>query len=66
MDLTKSVLYFEGHAFTEQVDYQELLNKDNFVSIDLVGYTRNRIDNKKRNRPLFRCIRRPTSAEPSA
>jgi hypothetical protein len=66
MDLTKSVLYFEGHAFTEQVDYQELLNKDNFVSIDFVGYTRNRIDNKKRNRPLFRCIRRPTAAEPSA
>lgn len=66
MDLTKSVLYFEGHAFTDQVDYQALLNKDNFASIDLVGYTRNRIDNKKRNRPLFRCVRRPTATKPSA
>ncbi len=55
LNKTKKVLYYEGHAHGTQSDYEELLNKDNFTSIDIVGYTRNGIHNKKKNRPLFRC-----------
>ena len=52
---TGNVLYYEGHAHTQQSDYAALLNEDNFSAIELIGYTRNRVQNKKKNRPLFRC-----------
>lgn len=60
LNKTKNVLYFEGHAHASLADYEALLNQDNFSSIDLIGYTRNGIHNKKRNRPLFRCERNRT------
>jgi hypothetical protein len=52
---TKHTLYFEGHSKTRQGDYDYLLNKNNFSSIELLGYTRDGIHNNKRTRPLFRC-----------
>lgn len=55
MNKTKKILFFEGHGNTTLEDYQDLLNKDNFKSIELIGHTRNGIHSKKRNRPLFRC-----------
>jgi len=52
---TKSILYFEGHQNTKQNDYDYLLNRDYFSSIELLGYTRDGIHNEKKTRPLFRC-----------
>lgn len=54
---TKRVLYFEGHAHDSLSNYEDILNKDYFKTIDLIGYMRNRIQNRRKNRPLFRCER---------
>ncbi len=56
LNKTKRVLYFEGHAGTQQSDYEQLLNKDNFKAIDMIGYMYNDLHkSKKATRPLFRC-----------
>lgn len=52
---TKQTLYFEGHSKTKQTDYNYLLNKDYFSSVEFLGFTRDGIHTKKRTRPLFRC-----------
>jgi 2-polyprenyl-3-methyl-5-hydroxy-6-metoxy-1,4-benzoquinol methylase len=52
---TKHTLYFEGHGHTRQSDYDYLLNKDHFSSIEFLGHMRDGIHNEKRTRPLFRC-----------
>ncbi|MBM3437190.1 MAG: methyltransferase domain-containing protein [Bacteroidetes bacterium] len=52
--ITKNVLYFEGHSNSNQKDYAELFN-GLFKDIRLIGYNRESIDNKRHNRPFFRC-----------
>jgi 2-polyprenyl-3-methyl-5-hydroxy-6-metoxy-1,4-benzoquinol methylase len=55
MNKTKHILYFEGHANTELEDYEYLLTPENFSSIECLGYLRDGIHTRKRNRPFFRC-----------
>jgi len=56
--LTRKVLYFEGHARTKLSDYDDLLPRDEFTRIDLLGFLPEAVDMPDRTRPLFRCERR--------
>lgn len=53
-----SVMYFEGHANTEQSHYSYLLNDQRFAQIDLLGYTQDGIHKSSASRPLWRCVKR--------
>jgi hypothetical protein len=53
--ITKKTLYFEGHSNTKFEDYPKILNNTNFSKIDLIGFNQASIDNKKLDRPFFRC-----------
>ena len=53
--LTQKVLYFEGHSNTNLKNYSQVLNRDNFSKIELIGYNRDSIDRATYRRPFFRC-----------
>jgi 2-polyprenyl-3-methyl-5-hydroxy-6-metoxy-1,4-benzoquinol methylase len=53
--LTRRVLYFEGHAGTQLGADEYVLNKDLFASIELAGYGSDGVHTDQRTRPLFRC-----------
>jgi SAM-dependent methyltransferase len=52
---TQKVLYFEGHSDSKLENYPEILNRENFSNIELIGHNRDSIDRPYNSRPFFRC-----------
>lgn len=56
LSATKRVLYFEAHSGERLGNYEYFLNRNNFSSIECIGFGAAGTHSRSWDRPLFRCV----------